>query len=403
MSVFRRFTPHFHKQKRVSVMNILNRIFLHRLLPVLVLVSSHPYAAMSLTSIRQLNTGLEVCTPYGKCVETEPVLIELMLSNPFQRLRYIHQYGPSHYVKKHVVYAGFFQKCPTIDYTRYDHSLCIWMLTKIKNRPLNEQITVLLHDISHTALSHLADFLYTKENTSDKSYQDHTLKDFLIEHGIADILQRYSISVDDVLDKPYLDRIDYTLTGGYLAGVISLKAVHQIIADLTYDTNTKKWYFADAQSAALLVDAFLVLTRQNTGALWNTIVYECVGRALQRAMELGLIDRETFEYAVTDDQVWDIFFRTNDAIIRNYLFLAYHHEFHIARMNEIAQKSEPVLVVPKFRELQVWVPYQNKLVSILDMDIELRSRYYETEASVKSGWIFKSNMFGAQSRVLLGH
>lgn len=53
----------------------------------------------------------------------------------------------------------------------YDHSMGVFVILRARGAPLEEQIAGLLHDVSHTAFSHVGDWVYGKEN-QDKDYQN---------------------------------------------------------------------------------------------------------------------------------------------------------------------------------------------------------------------------------------
>jgi HD superfamily phosphohydrolase len=97
--------------------------------------------------------GEIVQTFYGPIEVKEPVLLELIHSAPMQRLKQVHQYGVAYYTKTHPE-----------EYNRFDHSLGVFAILRIKGASLVEQIAGLLHDISHSAFSHVGDWVYAKEN-----------------------------------------------------------------------------------------------------------------------------------------------------------------------------------------------------------------------------------------------
>lgn len=90
---------------------------------------------------------------YGSCKITEPVLIELLQSPVILRLKGINQLGiPPEYDPTNVFFS------------RYDHSVGVLVLLKKLGASLEEQVAGLLHDSSHTALSHQIDWvLQTQE------------------------------------------------------------------------------------------------------------------------------------------------------------------------------------------------------------------------------------------------
>ena len=92
---------------------------------------------------------------YGEVVIEDPAILDLVGCDTFQRLRGIHQAGPS---------ALPF---PFKDVTRFEHSLGVFVLLRKLGAPPREQVAGLLHDISHTAFSHAVDFVVTSHE------QDH--------------------------------------------------------------------------------------------------------------------------------------------------------------------------------------------------------------------------------------
>ena len=139
----------------------------------------------------------------------EKVLIDLIDSPSVQRLKDISQFGvPDKY---------YFRK----GYSRFEHSTGVFILLKKLGASLEEQVAGLLHDVSHTAFSHVVDWISgdpTKEN-----YQDDTLFDTIKNSELPKILQGFGFNYKRIsnhenfslLEKeaPSLcaDRIDYSL------------------------------------------------------------------------------------------------------------------------------------------------------------------------------------------------
>lgn len=144
---------------------------------------------------------------YGKTEIKEPVLLELMESNPLQRLKGIAQYG---------IPDEFYH---LLGYSRFEHSLGVMLLLKKFGASLEEQAAGLLHDISHTAFSHVFDWIFGGNETEDR--QDKIHKNFILKSEIADILKKYGLDCSRIsqtenyklLEReiPNLcaDRIDY--------------------------------------------------------------------------------------------------------------------------------------------------------------------------------------------------
>ena len=127
--------------------------------------------------------GRSIETFYGTVEVEEPVLLDLIDSAAFQRLKEIHQYGVSYYTTHKE------------EFTRYSHSLGVFHLLRASNRPLNEQIAGLLHDVSHTAFSHVGDWVFNKEH-HETDYQNSIHEDFLEIRGLSKILRKHGINQD---------------------------------------------------------------------------------------------------------------------------------------------------------------------------------------------------------------
>lgn len=141
-----------------------------------------------------------------------PIAIDLINSELFQRLKKINQFGlPNKYYHK-------------VGFSRYEHSIGVYILLDKLGATEEEKISGLLHDISHTAFSHLVDWVIG--DVENENYQDNRHHTVLESKEISDILQKYGYSSERVAnesifplleqDLPRLcaDRIDYSLREG---------------------------------------------------------------------------------------------------------------------------------------------------------------------------------------------
>lgn len=165
---------------------------------------------------------------YGE-FEVEEILAELINTKEIQRLKGVYQGGASVLVNK------------KWNVTRYEHSIGTMLLIRILNGSLEEQIAGLLHDISHTAFSHVVD--YALEN-SDENYHETIYDKVINESNIPKILKKYGYDVKNILDEskwsilekkaPKLcaDRIDYTLRDVYKHEKISKDEIDNFLKSL---------------------------------------------------------------------------------------------------------------------------------------------------------------------------
>lgn len=166
---------------------------------------------------------------YGK-FEVDAVLEELFLSKPMQRLKGIHQAGASYLMNE------------KWNVTRFEHSVGVMLLVKKLGGSVEEQIAGLLHDISHTAFSHVIDYVFDNE---DESYHEEIFSSVVKNSEIPAILAKHGYNYEDILlddskwtllerSAPELcaDRVDYTLRDMYTYGYISLEEVHSFLEDV---------------------------------------------------------------------------------------------------------------------------------------------------------------------------
>jgi len=166
---------------------------------------------------------------YGE-FEIENVLEELILSKPVQRLKGIHQGGASYLVNRRW------------NVTRYEHSVGVMLLIKLLGGSIEEQIAGLLHDVSHTAFSHVIDFVLENK---EEDYHEAIFMDVIRKSEIPIILKKYNYNYEhlllntskwSLLEQPApelcADRVDYTLRDMYVYGHISLEEIQMYLNDI---------------------------------------------------------------------------------------------------------------------------------------------------------------------------
>lgn len=166
---------------------------------------------------------------YGE-FKVDKVLEELILSKPVQRLKGVHQAGASYLMNE------------KWNVTRFDHSVGAMLLIKKLGGSVEEQIAGLLHDVSHTAFSHVIDYVFDNEN---ESYHEEIFSAVVKNSAIPAILSKHGYNYEDILlddskwtllerSAPELcaDRVDYTLRDMFTYGYISLEEAQDFLNDL---------------------------------------------------------------------------------------------------------------------------------------------------------------------------
>jgi HD superfamily phosphohydrolase len=190
----------------------------------------------------------------------EPVLRALIHSRELQRLKKVHMAGPAVLVN------------PLWNETRYEHSIGVMLLIRKLGGSLEEQIAGLLHDISHTAFSHVIDLALGNEQ---EDYHEQIKAGFIQQSEVAAILKSYGYHVPKLLfndeqwtllerQAPFLccDRIDYTLREVHRYFSIPLTEIQAFLEDIVINDHqiilkSVKWanWFID-QYRRIVLDFF---------------------------------------------------------------------------------------------------------------------------------------------------
>ena len=167
---------------------------------------------------------------YGE-MQVEPVFEQLINTKEVQRLKKIHQGGASYLVN------------PKWNVTRYEHSVGTMMLIRLMGGSIEEQIAGLLHDISHTAFSHVVDFAL---DNKEEDYHEQIYHKIVEQSNIPHLLRENGYDDKDILfnekkwtileqsaPKLCADRVDYTLRDMYHYGFISEQEIKKFLNHLT--------------------------------------------------------------------------------------------------------------------------------------------------------------------------
>ncbi len=221
---------------------------------------------------------------YGKFTITNPVIIELINSRALKRLKGIAQYGVPDRFYHHK------------GYSRFEHSLGVMVLLRILGAAEEEQVAGLLHDISHTAFSHVVDWVLGSGDI--ENFQDNKHQDFIKSSEIGGILKRYGLKPERVsnlrnfklLDRelPELcaDRIDYALRE------FNLKTAQICLKSLTVKDG--KIVFKNKGTARLFARNFLKRQMGYWGGFEATSRYQIFADILKIALEKGVFNFAEF-------------------------------------------------------------------------------------------------------------
>lgn len=259
---------------------------------------------------------------YGDFEIDEPVVLELINSKTFQRLKEIDQ-------------AGYFEPhFPGTAHSRFEHSIGVYLLLKMYGAPIEEQIAGLIHDVSHSAFSHCIDYVLDAGSEKEHNHQDNVFDEFVKKSEIPEILKKFNLGLEYILDDknfplkendlPDLcaDRIDYSLRTATVFGVI--ENGEYFIDNLLAENG--KWIFKNFEGAEKYAELFLKLNTDYYAGLLSAVMFRTVGDYLRYALSKNYISetdlyttdkivlKKIEPYIKTDSQLSLLFDRMNNKI-----------------------------------------------------------------------------------------
>lgn len=309
---------------------------------------------------------------HGSAEIEHPLLIDLIESAAFQRLRGVLQAG----------ITGLLDI--THPHTRYDHSLGAMLVVRRLGGGIEEQAAALLHDISHTAMSHVMDHVF--DSPLSQSYHDHEQANYVGNSDIPAICRRHAVDWQQLLDEsawPLLeqpspalcaDRIDYFLRDAFYLHILTLADIGRIWAHLA--VHDGRIVFNELATARLFAERFMQTDDDCWANFWEVGLYEVTGRAIRRGLEVGAIDQR--DVWGTDRPLWHKLRAFDDAELQARLALV------SAETEFVHDPAQPdFTVTTKIRTIDPHVLHENELKSLSAWDAEyakLRQTYLARKA-----------------------
>ena len=314
---------------------------------------------------------------YGREEITDASVIAIINTPEFQRLKSINQYG----VGEHMT--------PRMPTTRYEHSIGVYLLLRRLGAGFEEQIAGLLHDISHTAFSHVIDF-FLGENTTQEFHHNH-FEGMLEGSAINQILANEGFSVKGIIGHERFklledegkglcaDRIDYSLRDGLVFGVLDKKDVGRIVG--SFAVKDGRIVMNDKESAKLFAFGYLNTSK---GYWTNPLFggsYEVLCSALRIAFEKGAVSEEDF--FLTDNEVISKMRMMNDEKVDHYL-----DNVDWANLEECGLGDAEFKVLLKVRYVDPLFIDGDRVIPYSDADPAFREDIKEFSEHIKKGfWV----------------
>lgn len=251
---------------------------------------------------------------HGPVTITEPLLVDVLTSDAVQRLHGVLQHGITGLI-------GI-----TEPVSRFEHSLGVMLLVRRLGGSLEEQVAALLHDVSHTAFSHVID--YVVENLN-QSYHDEIKAEYVAGTDLPAILEKHRLDWQRVIDEdryslleqpaPALcaDRIDYFLRDAHDLGLASLAECQAVLPHLV--VHDGRIMVDSVDVARWLATHYLQADQRSWANYFEVGLYELTARAIRRGLALGVITEADFW--LTDAEVWATLQGVDDPELRELVAL----------------------------------------------------------------------------------
>lgn len=312
---------------------------------------------------------------YGSVEIDEPILVDLINTAAVQRLKGVMQYGVTALIGV------------THPITRFEHSIGAMLLTRRLGASLEEQIAALLHDVSHTAFSHVIDFVFG--GNSKQSYHDEKKEQYVAATDIPACLANHGYNWHDFLDEeqfslleqpsPALcaDRLDYFLRGSIHLALATPEEVRYAVQHLV--VHDARIGVDDEDVAHWLGYTFIAADQVSWANFREVGIYEVTAQAIRRGLDIGHIKGD--DLWGTDEMLWDKLHSSNDDELNRKVSLISPGTRFIRD-----EKAPMFYSGTKLRSIDPDVLKDNKLCPLSALDSEFRRYRNQYLADNQENW-----------------
>jgi HD superfamily phosphohydrolase len=222
---------------------------------------------------------------YGPQEISEPVLLALLETRAMQRLGGVLQHGITGLL-------GITQLT-----SRLEHSVGVMLLVRRMGAGLEEQIAALLHDVSHTAFSHVIDYVFNDHE--HQGYHERMKAPYLERSDVPAVLGAYGHDWRNflieksfsLLEQPApalcADRLDYFLRDSLGLGLASFAEVVRALEHLIVYQG--RIVVDDLDAARWMAQTYLAADDASWANFREVGLYELTARAIRIAIQLGVL------------------------------------------------------------------------------------------------------------------
>jgi uncharacterized protein len=325
---------------------------------------------------------------FGEITVSEPVIIDLINSKPFQRLKGIECGG---YARLYSNPQGL--SLNNIKHSRYEHSVGVYYVLKKYGDSIEAQVSGLLHDVSHTAFSHGVDYILDEGCEKTQNFQDKHHEQIIKNSVIPDILDKYKLNTERIIHEanfPLLendipdvcaDRIDYIFRNALIFRDYSKQEVDNLLEHLKVKDD--KWYFSDVNHGQIFANLFKKMNDKYFSDPKAAILYRSISTIMRYAIDKGYLDRSDF--FEDDKHVLD---KIEDSLVKDQdLKKMYKMINDKGLYREASGENKDIEIYLKSRIVDPWVMDNDKLVrlsevnekwgKIVEEDLKPRRHYLE--------------------------
>ena len=234
---------------------------------------------------------------YGRFEIGHRVLEDVISTAAVQRLRKINQYGAWQFI------------LPRLRTSRFDHCIGVCHLLGRLGASLEEQVAGLAHEVSHTAFSHVTDYLY---QDGEQERQGPLFEKALMGSEIPAILRRYGMSPKSMLETsrfrllerehPDLcaDRLDSFFRDSVLLRICTQDQVHMFLRYLTKEEG--EIMVTDTVAAKRMAMAYMECSKKLWASPTQAASYKIMADAIRHAMMSRVVSRDDF--LLTDQELY---------------------------------------------------------------------------------------------------
>jgi hypothetical protein len=194
--------------------------------------------------------------------------------------------------------------------SRFEHSIGVMILVSHLGASLEEQIAALLHDVSHTAFSHVVDYVF--DGHDSQSYHEEQKEGWIARSDLPDVLGRFGYNWQDFLHEegfrlleqpaPALcaDRLDYCLRDSRDLGIATDDEVQRALSHLV--VAGQRIIMDDLAAARWLADTYIAADDASWANFREVGLYELTAQAIRTAFRLGVFTEE--DLWGTDATAW---------------------------------------------------------------------------------------------------